>query len=458
MKTQHLSYEFVLLPERKQVETLNRILRDCADIYNGALEYIRITWNASGSWEHFKDIPDYPRLWYHHGERLDRADCGYNLNKLSKLLTELRNEPEHGPEWSKTSRVIQRGVLDKLDRSMKAFFKRCKEDKGRKGFPRFKPLKRYRTFDIGTQSNPNCYQIQYSKCRKWAFLTFKGMPGRLRVFLHRTFPEKFEFKNAQITKVSETRWKVSFAIAIEVPETTDCKEFIGLDAGIKHFMTCDDGNVIDKPKHFQEAKAELRRNGRSLSRKKKGSRRRRQAARILANTHRLIANQRTDFHHKAANEVVAKAKTERKGIAAEDLQIPNLMKNRRLAASIADAGWGNFLLILEYKASIAGIPFRKVDPRNTSQLCSRCGTLVPKKLKVRVHNCHNCGLHMDRDQNAAMNIGKRATQNAESDLCVKDRSLSPSVKRTRPFGLGVVNTTANPDKSSAVLKSVRNDA
>ena len=440
------------------METLNRILRDCADIYNGALGYFKDAWNASSKWEHSQENPDYHRLWYCPGERLNRPDCKYSLKKYSKLLTELRNEPEHGPEWSETNRVIQVDVLRRLDKSMKAFFKRCKENKDRKGFPRFKPYKRYRTFGIGMQSNPCSHKAQYSKCGKWAFLTFKGMPGKLRIFLHRPFPKKFQFKNARITKISNTKWKVSFIIAIEVPETTDYTEFIGLDAGINHFMTCDDGKVINKPNYFKEAKAELRRNGRSVSRKKKGSRRRRGAVKILADTHRLVANQRKDFHHKTANEIVSKAKTENKGIAAEDLLIPNLMKNRRLAASIADAGWGNFLLILEYKASIAGVPFKKVDPRNTSQLCSRCGTLVPKKLHVRIHNCHNCGLHMDRDQNAAINISTRATQNTESDLCVKDRSLSPSVKRTRPSGLSAVKTAANLDNSSAVLKSVRNDA
>ena len=92
----------------------------------------------------------------------------------------------------------------------------------------------------------------------------------------------------------------------------------------------------------------------------------------------------------------------------ENLRIQNMLKNHRLARVISEQGWGMLIRQLEYKAARAGLRFVKVDPRNTSQECSGCGEIVPKKLNVRVHACPHCGLVLDRDENAAINILRRA--------------------------------------------------
>ena len=416
MAVQHLTYKFKILPNSQQEESLCRILKECCDIHNGFLQYIGDTWNASGDWKIFEDNPDHCRLWYHHGERLDKEDYKYNYNKISKLLTDLRNELEHGPEWSKTSRAIQQDVIRKLDRSMKEFFKGLKEDEATKGYPKFKSLRKYKTFEIGMQKNPQTHKLIYSSNRKWAFVTFKGIPGKLRIFLHRKFPEEFEFKNARITKFYQGNWKIQFILATNIPEITEDLKYIGIDLGIKSFAIYDDGEVIDNPEYFKESKKEIQRLDRSVSSKVRGSGNRSKAVQARHKGHRKVADQRKDFHHKAANEIIAKAIARGKGIAVEELRISNMIRNRKLSAKIADAGWRDFLNILEYKAAIAGISFKKVSAQNTSQLCSQCGTMVPKKLKIRIHNCHNCGLVMDRDQNAAINISKRAQKIAESNL------------------------------------------
>ena len=432
MTSQHLTYEFSILLTAKQDEVFCQILRDNADIYNGTLQYIRDIWSASGSWEHFEDDPNHKRMWYHQGERLNRAENGYSLNRNSKALTELRNDPKYGPEWSKINRVIQKDALNRLDKAMKAFFRKCKKNEAKKGFPRFKPYKRYKSFSIGKQKNPQSYKLTYSKNKQWVFITFKGMPGKLRVFLHRPFPKDFEFKDTRIVKVSKNEWKIQFVTAIQVSDFDENLKYTAFDLGIKDFATCNDGKIIKNPRWFEESKKIIRRLNRSLSRKKLGSNNWKKICHRLAKAHQKIANQRKNFHHQEANKLVAKAKALGKGIAAEDLQVSNMIINRCLSAKIADVGWRSFLNILEYKALIAGISFKKINPRNTSQLCSQCGTFVSKKLHVRIHNCHNCGLSMDRDQNAAINIGKRAESVAESNLCERDRSLSQNLMGRTP--------------------------
>ncbi|MCL5271912.1 MAG: RNA-guided endonuclease TnpB family protein [Gammaproteobacteria bacterium] len=115
-------------------------------------------------------------------------------------------------------------------------------------------------------------------------------------------------------------------------------------------------------------------------------------------------HQRRDLHHKAALLLVNQYDL----IDIENLQIKNMTQNHQLAKSIADAGWGNFRLILTNKAESAGRKVVEVDPKGTSQLCSQCGAEVKKKLRQRWHRCPTCGLSIDRDINAAINILKRA--------------------------------------------------
>ena len=123
----------------------------------------------------------------------------------------------------------------------------------------------------------------------------------------------------------------------------------------------------------------------------------------MAKTHRRITNQRKDFSHKLSRRLV----NEFSLVAVEDLNVNGLSRSK-LAKSIHDAGWSQLLAHLSFKAESAGSKVVAVDPRYTSQICSDCGSLVPKKLSVRVHRCPECGLVIDRDHNAAINILHRA--------------------------------------------------
>jgi len=123
----------------------------------------------------------------------------------------------------------------------------------------------------------------------------------------------------------------------------------------------------------------------------------------LARIHRKIRLQRSDYNHKLSRILVNRFDV----IGFENLRIPNMMKNHRLAKSIADASWGQLRVFTSYKAEEAGKRVETVDSYGTTRDCSRCGFHVPKPLSVRVHECWNCGLILDRDWNAARNVLNR---------------------------------------------------
>jgi putative transposase len=160
------------------------------------------------------------------------------------------------------------------------------------------------------------------------------------------------------------------------------------------------GERIFHPGWYGKAERRLKTAQRRVSRRTKGSHRRRKAVQLLARAHLKVKRQRADFHHKVALDLVRQNDT----IYHEDLQTANLVKNHHLAKSIADAGWGAFLSILSAKAAWAGRTVVAVPPAYTSQTCSGCRMIVQKGLSVRWHSCPDCGTSLHRDHNAAKNI------------------------------------------------------
>jgi putative transposase len=174
----------------------------------------------------------------------------------------------------------------------------------------------------------------------------------------------------------------------------------GIDLGLESFATLASGEPIASPRIFRVAERRLKRAQRRVSRRTKGSHRRRKAVRLLARAHQRVRRARADFHHKTALGLVRAHDT----IYYEDLQTANMLKNHHLAKAIADAGWSAFLRILSCKAVEAGKTVVAVPPAFTSQACSGCGVLVHKGLSVRWHTCPDCGTSLHRDHNAALNI------------------------------------------------------
>jgi putative transposase len=186
---------------------------------------------------------------------------------------------------------------------------------------------------------------------------------------------------------------------------------VGIDFGIKTFAVVSDGTAIANPKFLKTSEAAVAFAQQNLSRKHKGSSHRKKARIRLSRIHEKIANQRLDFAHKTANRLVADYDC----LVFEDLDIKRMLEdkqhpgNKNIHNGINDAAWGLTLRLIEgYKAEKAGCSVTKIDPRNTSQLCSGCGAMVKKALSVRKHSCLSCGLELDRDLNAARNILQRA--------------------------------------------------
>jgi putative transposase len=178
----------------------------------------------------------------------------------------------------------------------------------------------------------------------------------------------------------------------------------GIDLGLKAFLVTADGQQIAPPRYYRKAQAALRRSQRAVARKQKGSHRRKKAVQRLAKQSLHVANQRRNFHHQVAHQLVSQHGM----IAYEALNIQGIARSR-LAKSTHDVGWGQFLSILRSKAEGAGVQVTAVPPKDTTQRCSACGEMpeTPEQYKTlsdRVHRCPSCGYTADRDLNAAQNI------------------------------------------------------
>jgi len=310
--------------------------------------------------------------------------------------------------WLKTNRQEQdkfaslnfsscQRTLRRLDKSFQAFFRRIKSGET-PGYPRFKGHNRFDSVEF-TYSDG-------SKLRDNGKLYIQNI-GEIKIKLHRSI--KGVIKTV-IIKRQAGRYYACFSVDVATEPLPPTNKAVGLDMGVSNLVTTSDGEFFTPPKHLRKSERKLRRLQRSVSRKVKGSKNRRKAVRNLQRCHQHIANQRRDTSHKIARQLVSQYDT----IAVENLNTQGLIKNHHLAKSIMDASWNIFILILIAKAEEAGRKVVKVDPRYTSQECSSCGNIVKKDLSIRIHNCPHCGLVLDRDHNAAINILNRGLDKAFS--------------------------------------------
>ncbi len=352
------TFKFRISPKSKSVKgRLYHTLNLCRWLYNSALE-------------------ERKTAYHDHGMRINYCAQANQLSQIKKDC----------PELAFVHSQVLQDTLKRLDKAYKAFFRRCKQGQT-PGHPRFQGKDR---FDSFTYPQTSGWKLDGDKL----ILTNIGV---LNIIMHR--PLEGRIKTVTIRRVN-SKWYVCFSCEIEKPEPLPATgERIGIDVGLNSFLTDSEGNHVENPRWYRAAERRLRTVQRTVSRRKKGGKRRRKAVRELANAYEKISNQRSDFCHKLANDLVENNDL----IAVEDLKIKNMVRNRYLAKSISDAGWGQFLNILSAKAEYAGRTVVKVDPKQTSQLCSGCGAVVKKVLSVRVHRC-SCGLTLDRDHNAARNI------------------------------------------------------
>src|SRR3990167_2247904 len=282
-------------------------------------------------------------------------------------------------------------TLRRLNKSFKTFFRRIKAGE-KAGYPRFKPSDRFNTINYATL-NDGC-QIKENRL-------YLQNVGYIKVKWHR--PIDGNIKTLSITR-RNNKWYVSFIVEYDINPLPKTGKEIGIDVGLNVFITTSNGQQVKSPKYLKQSERKLAKSQKLLSRRKKGSARRKKARILVAKHHEKISNQRLDFCHQVTNSLVKNYD----GFAVENLNIKNMVKNKYLSKSIHDAGWGMFLNILKCKAESAGRWYQEISPNRTSQKCSFCGKVVKKSLAVRMHNCPYCGLSLDRDVNAALNILQKA--------------------------------------------------
>jgi len=356
-----LTYRYRLLPLKSQHGALERLCASQRELYNAALE--------------------------------ERIDCYRKTGKTRtymdqcKALTECRHEL---PDMGELPANLQRWTLKRMDDAFQGFFRRLKARNGKAGFPRFRGKGRWQAFGFAEFRG-----IRFDGKR----LRFSGMPGGLKVHVHRELPEGADIRSC-VFRQDASEWFVCLHIAVPTPQKRTIETVIGVDLGLSVFAYCSDDVEIPNPRIARRAEKELRRRQRVLSRCQRGSHRRHKVRAQVARVHRKITNTRNSWLHKESAGLIKRADL----IVVEDLKVANMIRHPTLARSIADASWSRFVSMLDYKAEKAGRHLIRVNPRNTSQECSRCHKLVPKSLAVRTHECPFCGLVIHRDYNGSLNI------------------------------------------------------
>jgi putative transposase len=368
------SYHYRIYPTKSQISTLNRHLEICRHVYNDTLAYRKQSWETSKT--------------------------NISLFDTNKLLPQWKKEH---PEYKGVFSQVLQNCQVRVDLAYKSFFRRVKNGEN-PGYPRFKGYGRYDSItypQLGFKISPENEDVHLSKI------------GTIKTTFHRE--SEGTPKTLTVRKTPTGKWYVSivceYTPRANLPE---CDKIVGIDVGISSFATLSDGTHISNPKFYEIEEKSLAKSQRKLSKLEKGTHARLYQRKVVARIHERIRDNRNDFAHKLSRKFV----NEYGVICIEDLDINNMISKENtnsttsLSKRISDVSWNTFMNYLVYKAEEAGRHVIKVDPRNTSQMCSRCGKL-PQKVKSlsdRIHLCTYCGYKEDRDVNAAINIMRLGLQ------------------------------------------------
>jgi len=351
------AFKFRMYPNKQQEAMLDVTLETCRHLYNTALADRKDAYELEG--------------------------LGRSYEDQAAVLTKVKRG---NPYLSSVFSQVTQDVLRRVDKSFKAFFRRVKAG-GEPGYPRFKGAGRYKSFTYPQFG----FKIEGSKL-------ILSKIGSIRIFRHRVVEGKI--KTCTIKKDKVGCWYVTLISEIDDVPQIDPKTAIGIDVGLKSAITLSNGRSIQYPRYYVQAQDKMAAAQRFKERKKKGSCNRRKAVIKEAKISKRVTNLRNEFLHQISRTIVDSADL----IIFEKLNISGMLKNHHLAKHIQDHSWGKLIQFTKSKAAKAGKIVELIDARYTSQKCSQCGALVPKTLADRVHLCPNCGLKMDRDLNASLNI------------------------------------------------------
>jgi putative transposase len=365
------TYQYRIFPSNSQRTSLQGILDACRWVYNKTLATRKAAW-----------------------EERQESISRYETNKLLTVWRDEHAFLAHGHAQA------MQDAQKRVDLAFRAFFRRVKAGE-KPGYPRFRAYDRYDSFTYPQEKG------------NWRFLDngcvgHRGRTSRVRlskvgdvkIKLHR--PLEGECKTLTIRRDAAGNWYACFSCIVEAKPLPPTDKVTGVDVGLSRFATLSNGEQIDNPRFFRKDEKALATVQRRLSKEIKGTPQYRKRKRAVNHVHQRIANQRKNFAHQASRKLI----NEYQLIAFEKLDILDLQNgnHRGMNKSIADVAWHQFVQCCASKAEDAGRTVVLIDPRNTTKTCSGCGEIVPKTLSQRVHQCPKCGLVLDRDHNAALNI------------------------------------------------------
>ncbi len=415
------TYQFRMYPTKKQETTLNEWLTLCCQVYNAALQERRDAYRMAG------------------------LSLGF-----AHQCAELPACKQVCPELAQVNAQVLQNVVKRVDLAFQAFFRGGKT--GEKiGFPRFKSRLRYHSLTFpqyAATGKHGSFSLVDQGQHKGKLILSKI--GHIKLVMHR--PIQGTPKTAIVKRNPTGKWFVSICCEQVEPITlAPSEEQVGIDVGLNSFAYLSDGSHIDNPRFFREEETALARALRRRDKEVKGSKERRKRNRVVARIHERIGNRRQNFIGQHVALLVKRFGL----IAVEALVVRNLVKNPQLAKSISDVAWSAFVTSLVAKAEETARQVVKVPPAYTSQTCSCCGHRKAMLLSVRVYECVVCGLVMDRDHNASVNILAEACGRAgrvipEAPGTGTVGSRHDCINSTRPEcgGIVTVGPTGFPYKST----------
>ncbi len=355
-----LSYRYRLNPTKAQRTALESVLDACRWVYNNTLAMRKESW--------------------------EQRQESVSLYDTVKMLPAWKAEHDWLPRAY--SQTLQE-VCKRVDLAFQAFFRRVKSGEKEVGYPRFKGKGWYDSFTFPQYDSG--WRLEGKTLR-----IFKV--GRVKIKLHR--PIDGEIKTLTIRRDTLGNWYACFSCEVEWTAPDPSPHVVGIDMGLEKFATLSTGVMIDNPRFFRRDEKALAKAQRKVSALPKGTKERKKVKRVVQHIHARIANRRKDFAHKLSRYLADVFQV----IVFEDLNTKGMMKLHSLAKSIGDAAWNQLIRSTTYKAESAGRSVVLVNPAYTSQDCSQCGNRAKKALSERVHRCGMCGLELDRDLNAALNV------------------------------------------------------
>jgi putative transposase len=376
------AYQFRLRPTQHQRTLLRQTLDACRWVYNETLATRKNAW--------------------------EQEQKTLSLYDTNKLLTGWKTEK---PELRQTHSQVLQNAQERVDLAFKAFFRRIKAGEKVPGYPRFKGFRRYDSFTFK--------QSGFDLLDNGLLLSKIGM---VKIVQHR--PVEGEIKTLTIRRDSVGNWFASLSCEVADQPLPPIDKVVGIDLGLTTFAVLSDGNEIRRERWMKRDGQDIARLQRKKEKFEKGSPERKRVVHALQHAYQRQTNRRKNFAHQESRKLVNTYQL----IAFEDLNISDMQSSgiKVINRGIADVAWGQFVQYTTYKAVEAGRGIVLVDPRNTTQMCSGCSEIVPKKLHVRKHHCPHCGLEMSRDLNAALNILARGLASFRSPPVEAAGLLAPA--------------------------------